>query len=171
MSDFEKDIVDSIPMLKQYAFTLTKNKEYANDLLQDTLLRAFLKEDLFTKNTNLGGWLSTMMKNLFISQLKVKSRFISKDNIDFEEIYKVTNKKFDCNDGVSNLGIEVINSLFKDINKTNLEMFLLMEKGFKYKELAEIFNIPIGSVKGQLHYTKKELKNKLKKLGYENSKT
>lgn len=171
MNQFEKDIVKFEKDIYRYALSLTKDEDDAKDLVQEVFLRAIIKQDLYKENTNLGAWLTTMTKNVFINLYRDKKKYASKKTIDFEELMKfVSQKQVAYNLGVSNLSIETIYKIFKEIDDSNIEMFLLMTKGFKYKEIAERFDIPLGTVKFKLSITKKEIRDKLIKLGYENSK-
>lgn len=167
MNNFHKDILNYESNLSRYAFKLTQNLEDSKDLVQDVLLRAILKESYFKKGTNLKAWLMTLTKNIFITSLRDKNRFDSKNTQSFEQIYEISlSKDNDTNLGISNLGVEFINKLIDDLTDRQRNSFLLRNKGCQYNQIAEILNIPLDSVKSNLHETKEILKNKLIKLGY-----
>lgn len=157
--------------LRNYALQLTKNMEDANDLVQETMLKAFTYHTKFMEGTNLKGWLYTIMKNSFINNYRrivKRNTFIdSTDNLFF----------LDAPGHVADNGGErkflkkdmekAIDSLPEDLRKT----FTMNNKGFKYHEIAEILNIPIGTVKTRIFVARRILRKKLRSYaevyGYE----
>ena len=78
-SDFKLKVSNEANPLKHYAIKLTHDQEEAEDLVQDTMLKAFINEEKFMEGTNLKGWLYTMMKNIFINKYRraMKSRIFN----------------------------------------------------------------------------------------------
>ena len=158
--------------LRHYAYQLTRNVEDTNDLVQDTLLKAFTYQDKFTDGTNLKGWLYTIMKNTFINNYRrmvKRNTFIDQTDNDFyldSESLSVKNQgeiKFILNDIE-----EAIEKLPMSLKKP----FTMNFSGFKYHEIAEILHIPIGTVKTRIFVAKRQLREQLnnygKIYGYEN---
>jgi RNA polymerase sigma-70 factor (ECF subfamily) len=151
--------------LRHYAYQLTRNVEDTNDLVQDTLLKAFTYQDKFTDGTNLKGWLYTIMKNTFINNYRrmvKRNTFIDQTDNDYyldSESLSVKNQgeiKFIMKD------IEVaIDELPMNLKKP----FTMNYSGFKYHEIAEILHIPIGTVKTRIFVAKRELREKLNNYG------
>jgi len=147
--------------LKNYAMQLTRNLEDANDLVQETMLKAFTYHNKFTKGTNLKGWLYTIMKNSFINnyrRLVKRNTFIdTTDNTYYLDAPShVTGNRGE--DKFLKKDLEkAIEGLPKDLRKT----FTMNLKGFKYHEIAEILHIPIGTVKTRIFVARRQLRKKL----------
>lgn len=151
--------------LRNYALQLTRNSEDANDLVQETMLKAFTYHNKFAEGTNLKGWLYTIMKNSFINnyrRLVKRKTFIDTTENSFylDSISNSTDnageKKFMMRDMEA-----AIESLPYDLKKT----FTMNHKGFKYHEIAEILNIPIGTVKTRIFVARRLLRKKLESYG------
>lgn len=163
--DFNKQITDERQALKSYALQLTKNLEDANDLVQETLLKAFTYRSKFTEGTNLKGWLYTIMRNSFINNYRKivrRNTFIdTTDNSYFLDApgYVTVNEgeqSFLTKDLAT-----AIDELPPDLKRT----FSLNMEGFKYHEIADELDIPIGTVKTRIFVAKRKLRKKLKTYG------
>ncbi len=159
--EFNHAIFKTSKSLKPYAVKLTKDTEDANDLLQDTLVKAFLNREKYADGTNLKAWLYTIMKNTFITnyqRMVRRNTFIdSTENLH----YINSNESMTFNQGASNLAMEEINKAIDQLEDTYRAPFMMHFRGFKYHEIAERLVIPIGTVKNRIHIARKELKDKL----------
>ncbi len=153
--------------LKPFALKLTKDLDEANDLLQDTMLKAFTNRDKFADGTNLKAWLYTIMKNTFITNYQRMIRrgtFVdTTDNLHYinsgsVEIENNANTNFAMDD------ISAAINKLDDVYKTPFMMHY--HRGFKYHEIADKLGIPIGTVKNRIHIARKELKSELKVYAY-----
>ena len=148
--------------LESHALRFTKDQQDANDLLQETLLKAINNKNKFSYGTNLMAWLYTIMKNTFISEYHKKSR--RKTFIDItENLHYINNAG---NYTVCNLGENkfVLNDIVNAIDQLNHEFktpFMMYFRGFKYHEIAEKLNLPIGTIKNRIHVARQKLKLKL----------
>ena len=147
--------------LKNYALQLTRNIEDANDLVQETMLKAFTYHNKFTKGTNLKGWLYTIMKNSFINnyrRLVKRNTFIDTTDNTFylDAPTHVTENRGEDKFLRKDLDL-AIEALPKDLKKT----FTMNMKGFKYHEIADILGIPIGTVKTRIFVARRQLRKKL----------
>lgn len=148
--------------LKPYAMKLTKDSEDANDLMQETVLKAFTHRDKFADGTNLKAWMYTIMKNTFITnyqRMVRRNTFIdTTDNLHYINSSEstITNKAH------TNFAMRDINSAIEQLQDAYKVPFLMHFRGFKYHEIAERLNIPIGTVKNRIHIARKELKDQLK---------
>ena len=154
--------------LKPFAMKLTRDYEEANDLLQDTLLKAFTNRDKYTEGTNLKAWLYTIMKNTFITnyqRMVRKNTFIdTTDNLHFiNSMENSTN-----NEAVSSFAMNDINNAVGSLEDAYKTPFMMHYRGFKYHEIAEKLEIPIGTVKNRIHIARKELKDRLHMYAYSN---
>jgi RNA polymerase sigma factor (sigma-70 family) len=158
---FNKALLNLRVKLHFYALSLTSDSERANDLLQETMLKVLTYRDKFKQNTNFKAWVYTIMKNTFINDYRrnVKIRNTFGDSyIDFcylfqmENIYQTPNSIYNTKEIHHN-----INAL-EDEYRIPFTMFL---EGYKYKEIAEKLDIPIGTVKSRIFLTRKRLKKSL----------
>ncbi len=152
--------------LKPFAMRLTKNYEDANDLIQDTLIKAFVNKDKFMEGTNLKAWLFTIMKNTFITnyqKMMRKATFIdTTDNLHFIN----SADSIVPNDAFSNFANEDITHALSKVEEEYKEPFMMYFNGFKYHEIADKLQIPIGTVKNRIHLARKVLKDKLSIYSY-----
>jgi RNA polymerase sigma-70 factor (ECF subfamily) len=163
--DFNTQIDNERRALKNYALQLTRNLEDANDLVQETMLKAFTYKTKFEEGTNLKGWLYTIMRNSFINnyrRIMRRNTFIdTTDNTYFLDAPDYTTS----NQGESTfMGRDMqvaIDKLPDDLKIT----FNLNMEGFKYHEIAEELDIPIGTVKTRIFVAKRKLRKQLKTYG------
>lgn len=157
--DFNHCLLKHEKSLKNYAFTLTGNSQDAEDLLHDTYLRAFIYQKKFDDKTNVRAWTFTIMKNIFINAYRrsVRKTAMMKNSIDGEPFYAHS----------ATAVIEeylVLEDIGKAINELRSDYTLCFQRfceGYKYKEIAEQMNIPIGNIKTNIHMARKKLKIQL----------
>ncbi|MEY4595144.1 MAG: hypothetical protein RIQ47_1554 [Bacteroidota bacterium] len=159
--DFRTMVTIESKPLRNYALKLTQDVEDADDLVQDTMLKAFTNEEKFAEGTNLKGWLYTIMKNIFIN----KYRRAMKSNIfhdDTENQYYINNMATaQRNDGDGNLIMKDIDAALGELNDNLRTPFLMSYTGYKYEEIASKLKLPLGTVKVRIHNARKELSEKL----------
>jgi len=147
--------------LKPFALKLTRDSDDANDLMQDTVVKAFSNKDKFTEGTNLKAWLYTIMKNTFITNYQKMVRrgtFIdTTDNLH----YINSGSSMIENEAYSNFTMEDINHTLDQLEDVYKTPFLMHFKGYKYHEIAKNLTIPIGTVKNRIHIARKILKDEL----------
>ena len=143
--------------LRYFALRLTSDTTDADDLLQDTLLKALLNRDKFTESTNLKAWLYTIMKNTFINNYRRQSK--SKAFIDREK-ETISQSIPTSNNGVSPLSVLAEKDIKSQIDSLEDELRIPFEhffEGYKYKEIADNLQIPIGTVKSRIFLARKKL--------------
>lgn len=169
-TNFSSKIVEMSSMLRPFALNLTRNVEDSEDLIQDTVVRALTNEDKFTEGTNLKAWLFTIMKNIFINNYRRNAKrntiIDTTDNL----YYINSADAVTGNDAEVSFVMEHVNDAMQTINPDYSIPFLMHFEGFKYLEIADILDLPLGTVKSRIFFARKELKNHLKKVGIENSK-
>lgn len=160
--EFNTQVMHQSGSLKLYALHFTHDTDDANDLVQDTLLKAITYYSKFKDGTNLKGWLYTIMKNTFINNYRRVSK-ISACVIKNEEI-SYANLLFSSssNQGENKFISEDISLALNSLGQEYRIPFLRYFEGFKYHEIADEFNIPIGTVKTRIHIARKLLKKQLK---------
>jgi RNA polymerase sigma-70 factor (ECF subfamily) len=159
--EFSACVKDMSSSLKPFALRLTKDVEDANDLLQETMLKAYTNREKFTEGTNLKAWLYTIMKNTFITNYQRIVR--RKTFIDTTDTLHYINSTENVapNLAYSKFTMEDIDSAIETVDEAYRVPFIMYFRGFKYHEIAERLKIPIGTVKNRIHIARKELKSKL----------
>ncbi len=141
-----------------YAISLTYDSEQANDLLQETMLKVLTYRDKFKHNTNFKAWVYTIMRNTFINDyrrnLRTRNTFNNSNNDSHLSFSK--DKIYPAPDSFCHTK-EIHNSIdaLKDEFKIPFTMYF---EGYKYKEIAEVLDLPIGTVKSRIFFTRKKLK-------------
>ena len=176
--DFEKEAMPHINLLQNYAYRMVGNRLDADDLVQETYLRAFRFFDKFEKGTNCKAWLFRIMKNLFINDYRKSQKQPGK--VDYDEIENfyesIKSDKLDTNDlqekVFSNLLDDDLTNALNSLQDDFKTVVILCDlEGLSYEEIAEFVQCPIGTVRSRLHRGRKLLQQKLyryaKEKGYD----
>ncbi|MBO9638287.1 sigma-70 family RNA polymerase sigma factor [Siphonobacter aquaeclarae] len=172
---FDRELMPHIQSMYNFAFRLTQDEDDANDLVQDTYLKAFRFINSFEKGTNAKAWLFRILKNSFINDYRRKSKEPSK--VDYQEVETYYDSEEMAGTAQTTdlraetvqelLGDEVTNALNALPVDFRTVLILCDVEGFTYEEMAKILDIPIGTVRSRLHRARMLLKEKLK--GYASS--
>jgi RNA polymerase sigma-70 factor (ECF subfamily) len=176
---FEKEFMPHIDSMYNFAFRLTNDEDDANDLVQDTYLKAFRFINSFSQGTNAKAWLFRILKNSFINDFRKKSKEPAK--VDYQDVETTYNSEEDAETNQTvDLRVESVQDLIGDeianaLNALPVDfrtvIILCDVEGFTYEEMAKILDIPIGTVRSRLHRARMLLKEKLKSyaksLGYD----
>jgi RNA polymerase sigma factor (sigma-70 family) len=163
-SNLTREILELRPILKTFTLRFTRDHDESLDLVQDTMLKALTYKHKFTQQTNLKGWLFTIMRNTFINQYRRTKRFrVNRDdsvgsyflNVKDDHTFTSPEKRFEYLDIWKN-----VNSVREDI----LVPFKMFVSGYKYHEIAQHLNLPIGTVKNRIFQARKEIQKSL--VGY-----
>ena len=159
-SNFSQQIIQYQPLLIGLAFKFTKNKDAAQDLVQDTFVRALSHEKHFTQGTNLRAWLSIIMRNLFINDCRKKTR--RKTDLIDDKVMEYLETGTIENEGPVHLELEEWDQQIDQLDERSQQALRMISKGYAYKEIAEVMNEPIGTIKSRIFYARKTL-NKIRK--------
>ena len=159
---FRKDLISVQEELLRFAYKLTSDREEANDLLQETSLKALDNEDKYEPDTNFKGWMYTIMRNIFINNYRKIVReqtFVDQT----ENLYHLSlpqDSGFASTEGAYDLKEmhRIVNSLPRDYKVP----FSMHVSGFKYREIAERLGLPLGTVKSRIFFTRQKLQEELK---------
>ena len=148
--------------LKPAALNLTRDQDEAKDLVQETLLKALTHQDKFKAGTNLKAWLYTIMRNSFINNYNKITRRTSHVDSDDYFVFVNSDQSFIAQNGATAAFIlhdvrQAMGHLHEDFRRP----FLMYFTGYKYLEIADKLEIPIGTVKNRIHIARKELKQML----------
>jgi RNA polymerase sigma-70 factor (ECF subfamily) len=175
---FEEEFLPQIDALFTFAYHLTYNEDDANDLVQETYLKAFRFIDKYNEGTNAKAWLFKILKNAFINQYRRKSK--QPTQVDYEDITSYQDVEEESSlSGYADLREEMFQTMMGDevtnaINALPVDfrvVILLCDiEGFTYEEISKILDIPIGTVRSRLHRARNMLKEKLREyartMGY-----
>lgn len=149
--------------LKPVAMNLTRDADDAKDLVQETLLKALLNKDKFKAGTNLKAWLYTIMRNTFINNYnKITKRNSNIDSTEYFQYFNTDENYITHNGASSDFVVTDINEAIASLSADYRTPFMMYYIGYKYLEIAEKLQIPIGTVKNRIHIARKELKQALK---------
>ncbi|HEX2866318.1 MAG TPA: sigma-70 family RNA polymerase sigma factor [Ignavibacteriales bacterium] len=172
--DFEREALPHMNALYNFALRMTGNSDDADDLVQETLLKAFRFFDKFEKGTNCKAWLFRILKNSYINDYRKHSKEPSKvDYEDIENFYeniKSSDVKSDhlVEDVYNNLLDDDISSAISSLPEDFRTVIILSDiEGFTYEEIADFVDCPIGTVRSRLHRARKMLFVRLNKYAQE----
>jgi RNA polymerase sigma-70 factor (ECF subfamily) len=151
VSGFRQGIEAAIPALRRYARALTRSSETADDLVQDTLVRALRSEHLF-QGGDIRSWLFTILTNLNRNRLRSLARRPISTPIDDEDAP-------DAGPEAGGRDIERALSLLVEEQRSTLLLVVL--EGLSYREVAEVQGIPIGTVMSRLSRARAQIKSSL----------
>ncbi len=140
------------------ALRLTVNRTNAQDLMQETVMRAFANRSRFTEGTNFKAWVYTIMQHCFINEYR-KRRTRSHVVHLIEDNMKVVMLAPSQNAGPSIVMMKELRSMVDDLCETNRIPFEMFVDGFCYLEIAAQLNVPIGTVKSRIFMARKRLKH------------
>ncbi len=148
--------------LKYFAYTLTSDYDDAQDLVQETFLKALTNREKFTSDTNLKAWTFTIMKNTFINKYRQNAR--RNTIVDKTDDLHFLNLSQESKVGLpdSEYTTKEIHKMISQITPEQRKPFELYNQGYKYKEIAEQLNLSIGTVKSRIFFTRKKLMDALK---------
>ena len=159
---FQQKLLGLQENMMNFALMLTANREDALDLLQDTTLKVLNNQEKFVDNVNFKGWVLTVMRNLFINNYYkvVRVQTFVDSSVDLYNLEVVNDSGFDSPDKAYQIKeiTKAINSLNEEY-KISFSMFL---SGYKYNEIAEKLNVPLGTVKSRIFFARQELQKTLR---------
>lgn len=140
-----------------FALSLTSNSDKAHDLVQETYLKALTYQSKFSSDTNLMAWVYTIMKNTFINEYRRNVKAKATLGCQTGRL-QISFSKDDFYPSVESIHSE--KEIYKKIALLEVEFrepFQLFLKGYKYKEIAEMLYLPLGTVKSRIFFTRKKL--------------
>jgi len=159
--DFNLMVARHDQILRPYAQALTADPEAARDLTQETLLRALLNSDKYRLGTNLKAWLFTIMRNTFINQYRRQRRMLRVGEPEVLDMINAAQGRTAGNDGYHRLRYREILSAMEQLPTIFRLPFELHYTGYKYAEIAELLQEPLGTVKSRIHCARKSLSARL----------
>lgn len=152
--------------LMGFAYKLTQDVHQAEDLFQDTALRAFRYREKLAADSNLRAWLSTIMKNIFINNFRAQKRRGKVFDHSVEDFLLYQDRLSASNEGDMNLAMNDVVGLIHQLDEKYSIPILMLHQGYKYEEICQRLDMPLGTVKSRIYIARKMLKSKIKNLNY-----
>jgi RNA polymerase sigma factor (sigma-70 family) len=161
--DFDRMLLENTDFLKPFAITLTRDHETAKDLLQETIFRALANREKYNVGTNIKAWLYTIMRNIFINNYRRKAKQHTIFDSTPNEYLINYNQSVVANPAESNIKLKEVREAVFQLPEIFKKPFLLYFDGYKYNEIAELLEEPLGTIKSRIHFARKLLKAQLER--------
>ncbi len=161
-TNFQNNLMNLQSNMLNFAMMLTSNRDDAYDLLQDTTLKVIESEDKYVDNVNFKGWVFTIMRNIFINNYRKMSRQATVVDTT-EDLYHLNlpqESGFETPEG--SFAAKEINSAINSFEDEYRIPFSMHVAGYKYNEIAEKMNLPLGTVKSRIFFARQRLQEMLK---------
>jgi RNA polymerase sigma-70 factor (ECF subfamily) len=157
---FKNDLLGAIPSLRAFAVSLAQNADKADDLVQETLVKAWDKQSSFQPGTNLKAWLFTILRNEFYSQMRKRGREVQ----DSDGLMTARLAVHPSQHGM--LDLEDFRAALELLPEDQREAIILIgASGFSYEEAAEICQCAVGTIKSRVSRARSKLQEILKISG------
>ena len=153
--EFHARLTDSMTTMMKYAHRFTPDSDTAEELLQETMLKALTSKDKYRSDDNFNGWLRTIMHNTYLNMLR--SRIIYLDEREIAITYAGRSSYLDTAFNYKELR-RLVSTLPCELRVP----FMLHVKGFKYEEITLMLDLPLGTVKSRIFTARERLKAILK---------
>lgn len=161
-STFKTRLLGLQSNLLNFAYQLTSNREAAEDLVQDTTLKVLDNESKYVDNINFKGWVFTIMRNIFINNYRRQTRnaTIVDTTEDLYHLNLSQESGFTTPEG--SFAAKEITAAINEFTAEYKVPFTMYLAGYKYAEIAEKMNMPLGTVKSRIFFARKRLQGILK---------
>ncbi|MCB1313406.1 MAG: RNA polymerase sigma factor [Sedimentitalea sp.] len=151
-TDPREEIVEHLPALRAFAISLTRNGAMADDMVQDTIVKAWTKFDKFRPGTNLRAWLFTILRNTYYSNRRKTRREVA----DVDGIFSGNMAEKPAHDG--HLQMAEFRTAFAQLPDEQRETLILVgASGFSYEEAADMCGVAVGTIKSRANRGRKRL--------------
>jgi RNA polymerase sigma factor (sigma-70 family) len=161
--EFNQSLLHNAEFLRPFAVHLTKNQEDANDLYQETMYKALANQEKYNTGTNIRAWLYTIMRNIFINNYRRRSKQKTIFDNTAGDVLLNQPKAVIANQAESNIRIKEIQQAIDGLPEIFRTPFLLYLEGYRYHEIAEALDEPLGTIKSRIHFARKLLKEQIRR--------
>lgn len=151
-SEFERELIANLPHLRAFARFVTHNADQANDLVQDTIVRALRAQHQYQAGTNLKAWTFTILRNLHVNNLRRQRVRMESIEDGALEIFAVAPDQY------ARLEFQELRRALLKLSPEQREVLILVgASGFRYEEAATICKCAVGTIKSRLSRARNEL--------------
>ena len=159
-SAFQNNLMSLQSNLLNFAYMLTSNRDDAYDLLQDTTLKALDNEEKYAENTNFKAWVMTIMRNIFINNYRRTQRNATVvDTTDNLYLINLSSEST-LETPEDSFGAGEISDAIREMEEDYRVPFTMHVQGYKYNEIAEKMDLPLGTIKSRIFYARKRLQTR-----------
>ncbi len=157
---FQSRLMSLQANLLNFAYMLTSNRDDAYDLLQDTTLKALDNREKYVDNTNFKGWVFTIMRNIFINNYRrvARSATVIDQTEDCYHLNLSQDSGLETPDG--SYAVSEITAAINEFPEKYRVPFSMHVQGYKYNEIAEEMNLPLGTIKSRIFFARQELQKR-----------
>ena len=156
-SKFQNDLMNLQSNMLNFAYMLTSNRDDAYDLLQDTTLKVLDNESKYAENTNFKGWVFTIMRNIFINNYRRTARAATMIDTTDNLYHLNLSQDSGLESPEESYGASEIGAAIESFSDEYRIPFSMHVAGYKYNEIAEHMNLPLGTVKSRIFFARKKL--------------
>ena len=157
---FQSNLMNLQSNMLNFAYMLTSNRDDAYDLLQDTTLKALDNEDKYAEGTNFKGWVFTIMRNLFINNYRRGVRAATVVDTTDNLYHLNLSQDSGLESPEESFGAEEIQAAINSFSNDYRIPFSMHVAGYKYNEIAEKMDLPLGTVKSRIFFARKKLQER-----------
>lgn len=159
-AQFKRELLSSLPSLRAFAVSLIGQHDKADDLVQDTIMKAWAKQESFEMGTNMKAWLFTILRNEFYTQMRKRGREVQDTDGVFSEQLAVHPSQY------GTLDLQDFRAALEQLPDDQREAIILIgASGFAYEEAAEICGCAVGTIKSRVSRARTRLQEILKISG------
>ncbi len=159
-NQFKREMLATLPSLRAFAMSLTGRHDKADDLVQDTIMKAWAKQSGFELGTNMKAWLFTILRNEFYSQMRKRGREVQDTDGVFSDNLAVHPSQY------GSLDLQDFRKALEKLPDDQREAIVLVgASGFAYEEAAEICGCAVGTIKSRVNRARVRLQELLSVKG------
>ena len=159
--EFTHQVAGMRSTLQSFTTRFTRDRDESLDLVQDTILKALTYRDKFKEDTNLKGWLFTIMRNTFINNYRKNKRARTSHDTTKDLFFLNVEEPHTFNRPQESMEFKEIWGNVSKLREELLQPFKMHTSGYKYHEIAKHLNVPIGTVKNRIFHARKEIQKNL----------
>lgn len=158
--NFQQRLMGLQSNMLNFAYMLTSNRDDAYDLLQDTMIKVLANKEKYVENTNFKGWVFTIMRNIFINNYRrvVRSATIIDQTEDYYHLNISQDSGIESPEG--SYGAAEITAAINSFPDKYRIPFSMHVAGYKYNEIAEKMDLPLGTIKSRIFFARQELQKR-----------
>lgn len=159
-TSFQRNLMNIQSNLLNFAYMLTSNRDDAYDLLQDTTLKALDNQDKYAEGTNFKGWVFTIMRNLFINNYRRGVRTATVVDTTDNLYHLNLSQDSGIESPEDSYGAGEITAAINEFSEEYRIPFSMHVAGYKYQEIADKMNLPLGTIKSRIFFARRKLQER-----------